>query len=178
MLRDSFPDCYPDTLLKERFFHGMINGLKNGVRFLYKDDMVTYEDLLESTKEVESEFLETKVGARVKGVSLPDPSEKKLNDLEAQIKNLTLAIKAGNLASKKPGVASQKAWNSAPSTPTKSKNIESDERPPKGQFVDDRQCHKCRGWGHIRPTCPSRLLNSNRGREEGQVLCNAVYINL
>ena len=42
--------------------------------------MVTYEDLLESTKEAQGKFLETKVGARVKGATVADPLDKKLDD--------------------------------------------------------------------------------------------------
>ena len=34
-------------------------------------------------------------------------------------------------------------------------------------LADPRQCHRCRGWGHVRADCPTRL-NSNRGRGEGQ----------
>ena len=59
-LKAAFPDRYRGTQMKERLYFGMIPGLRNATRYLYKQDETTYEELLDAAKEAELEFTESK----------------------------------------------------------------------------------------------------------------------
>ena len=110
-LRDSFPDRYSEGLLKERLFNGMIMALKNSLRFMYKAEAVTFEDLLEAAKEAESEFLETSRGAQLKAASIKGESQEPWEELGSQLRDLTVAIKAGNVGSQSAPASTSKRWN-------------------------------------------------------------------
>ena len=174
-LRDSFPDRYSEGLLKERLFNGMITALKNSLRFMYKAEAVTYEDLLEAAKEAEGEFLETRRGAQLKAASVKEDSQQPWEELGSQLRDLTVAIKAGNVGSRSAPASPNKRWNppSSEAPPSRStggsnqNNNNSISAAFRAALADPRQCHRCRGWGHVRAECPTRL-NSNRGRGEGQ----------
>ena len=174
-LRDSFPDRYSEGLLKERLFNGMITALKNSLRFMYKAEAVTYEDLLEAAKEAESEFLETRRGAQLKAASMKGESQEPWEELGSQLRDLTVAIKAGNVGSRSAPASPSKRWNppSVEAPPSRNagnsnqNNSNSISAAFRAALADPRQCHRCRGWGHVRADCPTRL-NSNRGRGEGQ----------
>ena len=64
-LKAAFPDQYGDEQLKERLFFGMIPGLRNATRYLYKKAGTTYEQLLDMIKEAELEFSERRGGVRL-----------------------------------------------------------------------------------------------------------------
>ena len=170
LLDDNFPGRYSEGLLKERLFHGMVSGLKNTVRFMYKAESSNYETLLEAAREAEAEFHDNKSAARMKSANLIEGDKDKLETLESKIENLTLALKAGTLVSKnhqgspKKGSWKKEGSQSQPTTPSKGPEVTS-HGPFRGKFKDPRQCHRCRGWGHIRPDCPTRL-NSEGGRSE------------
>ena len=59
-LKAAFPDRYGDAQLMERLFFGMIPGLCNATRYLYKKQGTTYEQLLDAAKEAELEFTESR----------------------------------------------------------------------------------------------------------------------
>ena len=175
-LRYSFPDRYSKGLLKERLFNGMITALKNSLRFMYKAEAVTYEDLLEAAKEAEGEFLETRRGAQLKAASVKGESHEPWEELGSQLRDLTVAIKAGNVGSRSAPASPSKRWPSSNSEAPPSNwnaggsnqnNNNSISAAFRAALGDPRQCHCCRGWGHVRADCPTRL-NSNRGRGEGQ----------
>ena len=86
-LKAAFPDRYGDGQLKERLFFGMIPGLRNATRYVYKKADTTYEELLDMAKEAELEFLESKgVSARMKSVGVVEKTEtSKLQELNNQI---------------------------------------------------------------------------------------------
>ena len=175
-LRDSFPDRYSEGLLKERLFNGMITALKNSLRFMYKAEAVTYEDLLEAAKEAEGEFLETRRGAQLKAASVKGDSQQPWEELGSQLRDLTVAIKAGNVGSRSAPASPSKRWPpSNPEVPPSNRSAGGGNQNSsnsisaafRAALADPRQCHRCRGWGHVRADCPTRL-NSNRGRGEGQ----------
>ena len=86
-LKAAFPERYGDAQLKERLFFGMIAGLRNATRYVYKQPEATYEMLLKAAKEAELEFTESKtMTARVKAVGVVEKSEKpKLQELIQEI---------------------------------------------------------------------------------------------
>ena len=123
-IRDSFPNWYLEGLLKERLFNGMITALKNFLRFMYKVEAVTYEDLLEAAKEAEGEFLETSRGAQLKAAAVKGEAQEPWEELGSQLWDLTVAIKAGNVGSR-----------SAPASPSKRWPPSSLEAPPSNRNV-------------------------------------------
>ena len=60
-LRERFPGRFDEDQLKDRLFHGMLQGLGDSMRFLYKDPHVNYHSLLESTEEAEDEAEESRI---------------------------------------------------------------------------------------------------------------------
>ena len=44
-LKEKVPRCYDKSMLKERLFHGMHQQLKDSIRFCYKREETTYEEL-------------------------------------------------------------------------------------------------------------------------------------
>ena len=111
-LKASFPDRYGDVQLMERLFFGMIPGLHNATRYLYKKPGTTYEQLLDAAKEAELEFTESwGITARMKSVGVVEKTESaRLQELNNCIDTLTATLKANNV---KPKSAS------APNSPLK-----------------------------------------------------------
>ena len=64
---------------------------------MYKVEGVTYKDLLEASKEAETKFLESRSGARVKATTVAGESSEPWEELGSQLRDLTVAIKAGNM---------------------------------------------------------------------------------
>ena len=54
-LKEKVPGRYDQGILKERLFHGMNQNLKDSIRFCYKQEDTTYEDLFRETVEAEEE---------------------------------------------------------------------------------------------------------------------------
>ena len=99
-LKLAFPERYGDAQLKERLFFGMIAGLRNATRYVYKQPEANYEALLKAAKEAELEFTESKtVNVRAKAVGIMEKGENpKIQELNNRIENLTASLKANNLA--------------------------------------------------------------------------------
>ena len=61
-LRQKVPGKYDNSILKEWFFHGMHQHLKDSIRFCYKQEETMYEELFHETVEAEKDKVpETKV---------------------------------------------------------------------------------------------------------------------
>ena len=95
-LKAVFPECYGGAQLKERLYFGMIPGLRNATRYLFKQDDTTYEELLDAAKEAELEFTKSKgASARLKAMGVVDKKENsKIQELNNRIENLTATLKA------------------------------------------------------------------------------------
>ena len=157
-LKAVFPERYGGAQLKERLYFGMIPGLRNATRYLFKQDDTTYEELLDAAKEAELEFTESKgASARLKAVGVVDKNENsKIQELNNRIENLTATLKANNV---KPKSAS------APCSPVKKsserggvpkmKGPEITSHGPFRQGKKPLQCYRCGGWGHGWRECPS-----------------------
>ena len=98
-LKATFPERYGDGQLKERLYFGMILGLRNATRYLYKKPDTTYEDLLDMAREAELEFTESKgVSARMKSLGVTEKADNtKLQELNNWLDNLTATLKAANV---------------------------------------------------------------------------------
>ena len=86
----------------ERLFFGMIPGLHNATRYLYKKQGTTYEQLLDAAKEAELEFTESRgISVRMKAVGVTEKADSaKLQELNNRIDTLTATLKANTVKQK------------------------------------------------------------------------------
>ena len=98
-LKATFPERYGDAQLKERLFFGMVAGLCNTMRYVYKQPEATYEMLLKTAKEAKLEFTESKtVTAQVKAIGVVEKMKTlKLQELNNRLDNLVATLKANNV---------------------------------------------------------------------------------
>ena len=89
-LQDKYPEKYDIGQLKDCLFYGMSQHLRDSMRFLYKKEETSYEELLEASQEAEGEWTESKT-AQVKNVA---PESDGLKALREQIKTLASSINA------------------------------------------------------------------------------------
>ena len=158
-LKAAFPDRYGDVQLMERLFFGMIPGLRNATRYLYKKQGTTYEQLLDAAKEAELEFTESRsVSARMKAVGVTEKADSaKLQELNNRIDSLTATLKANTVKQKSASAPNSpmKKRNDNGNNPPKSKGPETTSHGPFRGGKKPIQCFKCGGWGHGWRECPS-----------------------
>ena len=150
----SYPDRYNSHTLKERLFYGMTQHLRDSMRYLYKQPMTTYEELLASTKEAEAEWLEHKmIRSKATTASQADPGKKEREELKSRIDKLTTEL---NKREK------ERQWKKK-RTPTNSPQDSPNSKGPgvtaAGPFREGRcplQCHNCGGWGHVKRECSTQ----------------------
>ena len=87
-LRERFPGRFDEIQLKDRLFHGMMQGLYDSMRFLHKDPRVNYWSLLEATEEAKDEVGEARV--RAKSAAVENDG---IKDLKDRIETLTSLMK-------------------------------------------------------------------------------------
>ena len=140
-----YPDRYNPGILKERLFYGMTQHLRDSMRYLYKQETTTYEQLLTSAKEAESEWLEHKT-LKAKSTTIADPGKKERDELRSRIEKLT-----AELNKKEKYYKRKKTPTSSPKDSPRGKTSN-----PKGSpNRKPAQCYKCGGWGHMRRECAS-----------------------
>ena len=159
-LIELYPGRYTEEMLKERLFYGMTQHLRNSMRYLYKQPTTAYDELLQSAKEAESEWMDNKL--RVKSTLVEDPGKKEREELKERLERLTESMKVANLQTqrrevKKPSPRSPKLEsprNTVPNSPrsrgpaiTSAGHFQGCQRP--------LQCYKCGGWGHVQRECPT-----------------------
>ena len=105
------------------------------VQFLYKQEEITYNDLLSATREAEMEWTESKISVRVKSASVEEQREEGVTELQGKINSLTAILKSSMFAIDKPerkeeeeqGKAIQKGGQrkskSTPTTPMKGRRL-------------------------------------------------------
>ena len=158
-LKAAFPDRYRDAQLMERLFFGMIPGLWNATRYLYKKMGMTYEQLLDAAKEAELELTESRgIAAQMKAVGMAEKSDAaKLQELNNRIDTLMATIKANAVKPKSASAPNSplKKRNENGNNPLKSKGPETTSHGPFRGGKKPLQCYKCGGWGHGWRECPS-----------------------
>ena len=159
-LVELYPGRYTEEMLKERLFYGMTQHLRNSMRYLYKQPTTAYDELLQSAKEAESEWLDNKL--RVKSTMVDDPGKREREELKERLERLTETMKATSLQPqrremKKSSPRSPKnesPRNAVPSTP-RSRGPAITSAGPFHGSKKPLQCFKCRGWGHVQRECPT-----------------------
>ena len=163
-LIEKVPGCYDNSMLKERLFHGMHQQLKDSIRFCYKREETTYEELfreaVEAEKEKNSEIKVTSL--KVKSAIIGE-DQNGIQDLKQKIDALMTVVKSSTLGGAKP------KQNNGRTTPQKMKdNGKNDGNTYKGQglatmsaglFKPGQKCfqsYHCGGWGHSYKQCLSQ----------------------
>ena len=166
-----------DKTLCDRLFYGMKGELKNGVRHMYDNPKITFSELLNKARKVELEDTETKNSTRVqaKGAIVGEISP--MSKLQQQVAQLTTLVKSAQVGPKKSFFhkgepkRNENQNNNVPNKEPKGDvqtQFKGSELSPQGPFGPGQrpiQCYKCKGWGHPRCLCPSRL-NFTRGGGE------------
>ena len=191
-----FPDRVPagdeDRILCDCFFYGMKAELKSSVRHLFNSPDVSFSMLLTAARRNELEEVEqkpvriknkaTKVGVEEK----TSPQTESIKDLKEQIQELATVMKSGSTSHRPNSLAVDRSQakkfkrmnvkqNSAANMGTDAREgLMGPEANASGPFPPGQrpcQCHKCKGWGHVKRVCPSHL-NYIRGEmpEEGTLL--------
>ena len=158
-LEEKVPGRYDSNILKEQFFHGMHQHLKDSIRFCYKQEETTYEELFHETVKAEKEKVSEIKITSLQAITEPAATREDsagIQDLRQKIDALTTAVKSstfGGARSKQPGNGG---------TPQKGKdNCEMNGSPYKGQgpaatsvgpFKPGQkhlQCYHCGGGGIV-----------------------------
>ena len=175
-LSSRFPERVPredyEQMLRDRFFYGIKLERRNSIRHFYDDEKVTFGELLLKARRNEDEEVLVRVTSKASSLE----TEAK-DGLEEKVDKLLAMAKSGQMEKgkdKKDRSRTPKSTptNSGQNTPTKrdrEQDIRTNLQGPgvnaSGPFVNDQkpiQCFKCKGWGHPRRLCPSRL-NYMRG---------------
>ena len=158
-LVELYPGRYTEEILKEKLFYRMTQHLRNSIRYLYKQLTTAYDELLQSAKEAQSEWMDNKL--RVKSTTVEDPGKREREELKERLERLTETMKVANLQpqrrDKKQSPRSPKVESPREMTPNSPRS-----RGPAitaaGPFHGRRrpvQCYKCGGWGHVQRECPT-----------------------
>ena len=159
-LVELYPGRYTEEMLKERLFYGMTQHLRNSMRYLYKQPTTVYDELLQSAKEAESEWMDNKL--RVKSTTVEDPGKREREELKERLERLTESMKVANLQTQRRDVKKSSPRSPKSESPRGAVPNSPRSRGPAitsaGPFQGRRrplQCYKCGGWGHVQRECPT-----------------------
>ena len=159
-LVELYPGRYTEEMLKERLFYGMTQHLRNSMRYLYKQPTTVYDELLQSAKEAESEWMDNKL--RVKSTTVEDPGKREREELKERLERLTESMKVANLQTSRRDVKKSSPRSPKSESPRGAIPNSPRSRGPAitsaGPFQGRRrplQCYKCGGWGHVQRECPT-----------------------
>ena len=147
--------------------------LKGSVRHLFDSPDVSFSMLLTAARRNELEEIEQKPvriqskAAKAGVVEKVSPRTESINDLKEQIQELATVMKSGN-ANHKPNPPAVNGGQAKKFKKANQKQKKTDAREgltgpvanASGPFPPGQrplQCHKCKGWGHVRRICPSHL---------------------
>ena len=156
-LKEKVPGRYTQEILKEQLFHGMNQQLKDSIRFCYKKEETTYEELFRETVEAKKEKMPEVKATSLKAKSVVVPTEgSSIQDLKQKIDTLTTVVKSSNF-----GGAQSKQQSHNGNNNQKNKNGEKHAQSPykgkgpgtsaAGPFKQGQKpfpCYNCGGWGH------------------------------
>ena len=155
-----YPGRYTEEMLKERLFYGMTQHLRNSMRYLYKQPTTVYDELLQSAKEAESEWMDNKL--RVKSTTVEDPGKREREEIKERLERLTESMKVANLQTSRRDVKKSSPRSPKSESPRGTVPNSPRSRGPAitsaGPFQGRRrplQCYKCGGWGHVQRECPT-----------------------
>ena len=168
LLQEKCPGCYGSDALKERLFHGMIDKLRDSVRYLYSQSDCDFNKLLKAAMTCEFEsasHASTRAKAlQVNEVVAPESSSSEKSDItsiRAQLEQMSNILKGANYrpggkSSNKQKVNGRAAQQSSQDA---RQGLKGSGVSAAGPFTQGRhpvQCHRCCGWGHYKQNCPNK----------------------
>ena len=158
-LQERFPGRYGAVQLKERFFSGMNDKLRDSMRFLYNQDDCTFSKLLKNAMMAEAETKSRPV-VKAKAAQAETPSTNQpnaeLTSIQKQLDSMSQILKGAQFKGK--GPSKNKRGSTA-----KAAEAQPTSRGPAitaaGPFREGRppvQCYRCKGWGHYKRNCPNK----------------------
>ena len=158
--------------LKDRFFHGMHERLRDSMRFLYIQTSTTFEELLEASMVAEQESTTkqiTKSKAVTGAVESSTSHAPTCGIVEEQLASLTQYLKSATFNGKGNG-SMGKSKNKDPRQQSGGPVVTA-AGPFRGDAVPV-QCFKCKGWGHRYRQCGNKDWvndDSQQGKAPGEV---------
>ena len=168
LLQEKCPGRYGPDALKERLFHGMIDKLRDSVRYLYSQPDCDFNKLLKAAMTCEFESA-SQASTRAKALQVNEAvvsdssvTEKgDITSIRAQLEQMSSILKGTNYQPGGKTGRKQKANGKA------AQQVDQDARKglkgPRvsvvGPFTQGRrpvQCHRCCGWGHFKQNCPNK----------------------
>ena len=107
-LKEKVPDRYDNNILKERFFHGMHQHLKDSIQFCYKQEETTYEELFCDTVKAEKKKIpEVRITSLKAKSAIAEPAgmgedSMGIQDLRQKIDTLTTVVKLSTFGGARP----------------------------------------------------------------------------
>ena len=162
-LREKVPGHYDQGMLKERLFHGMNQQLRDSIRFCYKKEKATYEELFREAVEAEKE---KSTGMKVTSLKIKSAiveEETGIQELRKQIDNLATVVKSSTVNGARPkqpngGATLQKGRDGRKNEGNgyKGRGPATTSAGPFKPGQKPFQCYRCGGWGHSFKQCPSQ----------------------
>ena len=168
LLQEKCPGRYGSDALKERLFHGMIDKLRDSVRYLYSQSDCDFNKLLKAAMTCEFESA-SRVSTRAKALQVnevvaPESSSSEKSDItsiRAQLEQMSSILKGANY--RPGGKSSNKQKVNGKAVQQNSQDARQGLKGPgvsaAGPSTQGRcpvQCHRCCGWGHYKQNCPNK----------------------
>ena len=150
--------------LKNRFFSGLQDKMRDSMRFLYTQEDCTFSKLLKAAMIAEAES-KPRVTAKVKAATADtntNNSNQELSSIQSQLDSMSKILKSAqfNKNAKSKGKGGAKKGNNSKSAEAKPQHkSQGPAVSAAGPFTGGKppiQCHRCMGWGHFMRNCPNR----------------------
>ena len=164
ILQERFPGRYAVVQLKDRFFSGLQDKMRDSMRFLYTQEDCTFSKLLKAVMIAEAES-KPRVQAKVKSVTAEtntNNNNQELSSIQSQLDSMSKILKNAhfNKNAKSNGKGGAKKGNNSKSAEAKPQHKSKGPAvSAAGPFTGGKppiQCHRCMGWGHFMRNCPNR----------------------
>ena len=166
ILQERFPGRYAVVQLKDRFFSGLQDKMRDSMRFLYMQDDCTFGKLLKGAMIAEAES-KNRTTVRTKATNVEvntnniDNNSEGLNGIQSQLDSMSKILKSAQFnKTKSNGKGNAKKGSNPRTTEVKpQKKSQGPAISAAGPFTGGKppvQCYRCMGWGHLVCSCPNR----------------------
>ena len=166
ILQERFPGRYAAVQLKDRFFSGLQDKMRDSMRFLYMQDDCTFSKLLKGAMIAEAESRNRTV-AKAKAANVDvntnnaNNNSEGLNSIQSQLDSMSKILKSAQFnKTKSNGKSNAKKGSNSKSAEVKpQKKSKGPAITAAGPFTGGKppiQCYRCMGWGHLIRNCPNR----------------------
>ena len=165
ILQERFPGRYAAVQLKDRFFSGLQDKMRDSMRFLYMQEDCTFSKLLKGAMIAEAESKSrAPVKAKAANVEVNTNTNNgngELTSIQSQLDSMSKILKSAQFnKSKSNGKGNAKKGGNSKSAEVKPQpKSKGPAVTAAGPFTGGKppvQCHRCMGWGHFMRNCPNR----------------------